>query len=346
VTCLGPPPVRTISESGPAGRWVLHDGAIRPAGEVRLTASTQALNYGTGVFEGIRSYRDAAGGGANLFRLREHYARLAQGARLLRIDLGFGVDELSALTVKLLQRNGHQQDDAYIRPLAYKLALEPGASFGVKLRQVTSALTVVTLPMGRYVPAQGVRCRTSAWRRVPDAALPARFKITGGYANNAIAADDAHSAGFDDAILLDMHGYVAEASTANIFLVHRGELITPPAGADILPGITRASVIELARRELSAVVVERPVARSELLTADEVFLTGTGVEVVGVPDVDGEIIGEGGVGPVTRALARLYDAAVRGRLDGYRHWLTPVPGGSGPTRESLAGTGTVQGGPT
>lgn len=303
--------------------WVHHDGQWLRAAQVALDHRTQALSYGTGVFEGVRAYRAQDSSHLLVFRLREHLDRLAAGADLLRIPLPDDAAGLSAAVVELLQRNGHV-DDAYVRPLAYKTALQPGTPFGVRLSGVRSSLTVSTVPMGRYVRQPGVRCVVSRWRRVPDNALPARAKITGAYANNALAMEDAAQAGADDAVLLDGQGRVAEATTSNVFVVLRGQLVTPPADGDLLPGITRATVVELAARELGLAVQERHLGTDELRAADECFLTGTGVEVCPVVALDGRVVGSGQPGPITTRVRLLYEHVVRGAHPGYRHWLTPV----------------------
>lgn len=209
-----------------ADAWVFHDGAFVRAGEVALRASTQALHYGTGVFEGIRCYRSGAQEGvSHLFRARDHYRRLLASASLLRIDVPYQADELVDITVELLRRN-NLSADAYIRPVAYKLALEPGTPVGVRLRSVSSCLSILAMPMPQYPKADGISCAISSWRRIPDASLPARAKITGAYANNALAVDEATAAGFDDAIFLNTRGSVSEGGTANVFLV-RGARRSP-----------------------------------------------------------------------------------------------------------------------
>ena len=290
--------------------WVFHDGAFIRAGEVALRASTQALQYGTGVFEGIRCYRSGVEEGvSNLFRARDHYRRLLDSASLLRIDVPYNADDLVEITVELLRRN-QLSADAYVRPVAYKLALEPGTPVGVRLRSVSSCLSILAMPMPQYPKADGISCGISSWRRIPDASLPARAKICGAYANNALAVDEATAAGFDDALFLNTRGTLSEGGTSNVFLVRDGAAVTPDPGSDILEGITRAAVAEILR-EAGIPVTERSVARSELYTADEVFLTGTGCEVVAVVDVDHRRIGEGTAGPVTKLVQDAYQSLVR-----------------------------------
>ncbi|CAL2070310.1 MULTISPECIES: branched-chain amino acid transaminase [Streptomyces] len=306
-----------------AGRWVFHDGDFMPAADVRLSPSLQALQYGTGVFEGIRAYA-ADSGDAHLYRAHDHFTRMIGSARLLRIAIDHSAAELVEIAAELLRRNGHT-GDAYLRPLAYKTALEPGVPFGVRLQGVSSALTIVSLPMGSYTSKDGISCGISSWRRIPDSSLPARAKITGAYANNALATDEATAAGYDDAIFLNQAGHVAEASTANVFLVRAGRVATPAQDSDILEGITRDSVISLLRRQTGIEVERRTVLRSELHTADEIFLTGTGCEIVPVTALDGRPVGSGVPGPITRTVMAAYDRSVRGR-DPHddQGWLTPV----------------------
>lgn len=306
-----------------AGQWVFHNGDFVPAGEIRLGPSLQALQYGTGVFEGIRSYTSGSGS-AHLYRARDHFARMIGSARVLRIAIHHSAAELVGIAAELLRRNGHT-GDAYLRPLAYKAALEPGVPFGVRLQGVSSALTMVSLPMSSYVSKDGISCGISSWRRIPDSSLPARAKITGAYANNALATDEATAAGYDDAIFLNQAGHVAEASTSNVFLARAGQVITPAQDSDILEGITRDSVISLLRREKGIEVEQRTVLRSELCTADEIFLTGTGCEIVPVIALDGRPVGSGAAGPITRTVMDAYDRSVRGRDPHNENgWLTPV----------------------
>ncbi len=305
----------------PRPRTVYHGGAFMTAEDVRLPASTQALHYGTGVFEGIRGYWDPTARTLLVFRLNEHLERLQRSAAVLRLDLGHPIAELAELVLELLRRNDCRHD-TYVRPMGYKLALEPGTSFGVRLSGVSSALTMSALPMGSYVDQRGVRCKVSRFRRVPTNCVPSSAKISGLYVNNALAMEDAVADGCDDAILLDLAGNVSEATTSNVFVVGRdGTVITPPATADLLPGITRASVIELLAAEAGITVVQRLVTAAELKDAAEVFLTGTGVEIAPVLSVDD--VGYGGAaGPVTRKVKDLYSRVVHGELEAYRHWLT------------------------
>ena len=298
--------------------WAYHGGEMVKMGDIRLSPATHALNYGTGVFEGIRAYWNEERGTLQVLKLREHYERFEKSCRLLRIDFPNTVDELCDITLEILKRNA-PREDTYIRPLAYKSA----ESVGVNLKG-GSELSIFTVPMGNYVELTGLKCCVSSWRRTPDTAIPARAKCTGSYVNTALAVDAAHRGGYDDAIFLTQQGFVSEASAANIFLVRKGQLITPPVTADILEGITRDAVMDLAERELGMTTEQRDVGRTELYAADEVFLTGTGFQIAPVIEVDDRPVGTGSIGPVAERLQELYFKAARGELGEYADWTVAV----------------------
>jgi branched-chain amino acid aminotransferase len=298
--------------------WCYHGGELVKLGDVRLSPATHALNYGTGVFEGIRAYWNEGKGTLQVLKLREHYERFEKSCRLLHIELEPSVDELCDLTLEILKRNA-PREDTYIRPLAYKAA----ESVGVNLKG-GSELSIFTVPMGNYVELTGLRCSVSSWRRTADNAIPARAKCTGSYVNTALAVDQAHRAGYDDAIFLTQTGFVSEASAANIFLVRKGGLITPPVTADILEGITRDAVMELAEKELGMPVDKRDIGRTELYVADEVFLTGTGFQIAPVVEIDDRPIGSGEMGPVAARLQELYFKAARDGWPEYADWTVAV----------------------
>ncbi len=298
--------------------WCYHGGEFVKMGDIRLSPATNALNYGTGVFEGIRAYWNERRGTLQVLKLKEHYERFEKSCRMLRIDLPHTVEELCEITLEILRRNA-PREDTYIRPLAYKAA----ESVGVKLA-VDEELSIFTVPMGNYVELTGLRCCVSSWRRTPDTAIPARGKLTGSYINTALAVDEAQRAGYDDAIFLTQDGHVSEASAANIFLVRKGELVTPPVTADILEGITRDAVMELSERELGMPVMLRDVDRTELYAADEVFLTGTGYQIAPVVEIDGREVGTGEMGPVAGRLQELYFEAARGDNPDYADWTVAV----------------------
>src|SRR5579884_1291567 len=236
------------------------DGAFVPDEQAKIGVKTHAFNYGTGCFEGIRGYWNDADQQVYLFRLREHYERLARSCRILGIGLAQPADELSEITRELVRQNGYRED-VYIRPLAYKSS----EIVGVRMHNLDDALTIFTTPFGKYLPADnGCRCCTSSFRRVDDNAIPARAKVTGIYVNSALAKTEANLNGFDEAIMLTHDGHVSEGSGENIFLIRDGVLVTPPVSDNLLVGITRNTVMELARSEWNMPVVERQVDRSEL----------------------------------------------------------------------------------
>jgi len=302
--------------------WVYLNGEMVAAQQALLPVTTQAFNYGTGVFEGIRGYASHDGGSVNIFRLDAHIARLISSASLLLIDLPTPA-EIAATVRDLLQRND-TQGDCYIRPLAFKRHLLPGSGFGVRLSGVSSGFSINSLPMTTYVKQDGLRCTISGWRRVSDNAVPARAKITGSYVNSALAMEAAQRGGYDDALMLNSHGNVAEATTANIFMVKKGKLITPPISAHILEGITRDSVITLAKDFFNMTVEERDILPSELLTADECFLSGTGLEIAPVKQLDHHALQSMASESVTQKIRQVYQQAVRGELKDYQSWLTSV----------------------
>jgi len=312
-----------MSEATPAHHpWVYLNGEVVAAQQAVLPVTTQAFNYGTGVFEGIRGYASHDGTHINIFRLDAHIARLISSASLLLIDLPEPA-EIAALIRDLLQRND-TKGDCYIRPLAFKRHLLPGSGFGVKLTGVSSGFSVNSLPMKTYVKQDGLRCTLSSWRRVADNAVPARAKITGSYVNSALAMEAAQRGGYDDALMLNNHGNVAEATTANIFMVKKGRLITPPVSAHILEGITRDSIITLAKDFFNLTVEERDILPSELLTAEECFLSGTGLEIAPVVQIDHRNFKSVHPESLTQGIKDIYQQAVRGKLKNYQSWLTSV----------------------
>ncbi len=298
---------------------VYFGGQYIPLRDARVGILTHALHYGTGVFEGIRAYWDETSQELYVMRPVEHYERWKQNCGILRIDVPATPEELSDITVELMRRN-HFSTNVYVRPLAYKSAERVGVS-----PDDQDAFALVALPFGDYLHAdKGLHAGVSSWRRIEDNAIPARAKICGAYVNSALASDDAKRSGFDEAILLNESGQVAEGSTCNIFMVRKGVLMTPPVHENVLEGITRDSVMQLARRELGLQVVERAIDRSELYVCDELFLTGTAVGVEPVVRVDHRPVRDAAMGPITHALRQLYFDAARGHLAAYRKWLVPV----------------------
>jgi branched-chain amino acid aminotransferase len=292
---------------------------IVPLEDAKIGVMTHAFNYGTAVFEGIRGNWNEEEGQIYIFRMKEHYDRLRRSCRIMRIDFPYENEELSSITTQLVEMSGYRED-VYIRPLAYKSS----ELLGVRLHDLDDDFLIFVAPFGPYLDIEkGARCCTSSWRRVEDTGIPARAKITGIYANSALAKTEANLNGFDEAIMLDERGHVSEGSGENIFVVQGDQVITPPPSSNILVGITRDTVMTLVREELGLQIVERDIDRTELYTSDECFMTGTAAHVTPVVELDHRIIGDGRMGPVTGRLVSLYFDIITGRNAKYSHWCTP-----------------------
>ncbi len=300
--------------------YAFFQGRIVPVEEAKISIMTHGFNYGTGCFEGIRAYWNGEEEQLHVFRLIEHHERLLMSCRILRIDLPFTAAELGKITLALLRREGYRQD-VYIRPLAYKA----DAVVGVRLHDLTDEFAMFAIPFGRYLEnEEGAHVCISSWRRVDDNAAPARAKITGAYINSAFAKTDAVISGYDEALVLTQSGHISEGSAENFFMVRDGHLVTPPVTSNILEGITRASIIELAREEMGLETIQRSIDRSEIYVCQEAFLTGTGVQVAAITQVEHRPIGTGRIGPVVSRLRELYFDVVKGKNPKYQHWCTPV----------------------
>ncbi len=298
------------------------NGEFLPLSEAKVGVMTHALHYGTAIFEGIRGNWNPEQERMYVFRPREHYERFLQGCKVMRIKVPYTAEELTNITVDLVERCGHRED-IYIRPLAFK-GEERIAN--LKLQDLSDSLVIFTIIFGAYLDLEtAAHCCTSSWRRMEDTMIPPRVKIAGLYVNSVLAKTEATLAGFDEAILLTNEGYVSEGAGENIFIVSNGKLVTPAISDNILGGITREAVIQLAKNELGLETVERSVRRSELYTADECFLTGTAAHLTPVGRIDNHDIGTGDLGPITRELQNIYFDVIRGRVSKYLHWCTPIP---------------------
>ncbi len=307
-------PANEIPETGTA----YLDGAFVPFADAKVSIATHALQYGTGVFEGIRAYWNPTQERLYVFRLREHFERMTRSCRIVRIELPGGPDALSAIVVELLKRNAFKSD-VYIRPLAYKAA----RVVKVALHGVRDGFGIYAFPMGGYLSTGGLAAHTTSWRRISDEAIPARAKVTGAYINTALAVDEAAEHGAEEAIFLTSGGHVSEGGGSNLYMVRDGALITPPVTDDILEGITRQTIVALAK-ELKIAVVERQIDRTELFVADELFFCGTGAQVAPCVKVDGRPVGDGAIGPVAKAIGDLYFAIARGDDARHAEWRTEV----------------------
>lgn len=302
------------------GPFAYFEGEVRPTEEARVSILTHSFNYGTALFEGIRGYYVPEDDEIFIFRLAEHIDRFVRNFAILNMTIPQSPKEIEDICVEIVRRSEFREG-VYVRPIAYKSE----TSLGPKLHDVDSDWCCYAIKLGDYVDIEtGLDVVVSSWRRLSDNAIPSRAKTVGSYVNSSLAASEAKLAGFDEAIFLREDGSVAEGSAMNIFIVANGKLITPPECADILVGITRNTVMELAREELGLEVLERSIARSELYTCDECFFAGTGAQVAPVRSVDRRQIGDGTPGVISKKLQDLYFDVVQGKVAKYRHWCTPV----------------------
>ena len=300
--------------------YAFFKGRIVPYSEARVGVLAHSLNYGTGVFGGLRGYWNDDEEQMFIFRPADHYRRFLQSAKLLCMELPYTLQDLTDVTIELLRTEGHRED-VYVRPLAFF----PEDVIGVRLHDMTPELSIVAVPFGLYVENdEGCHVSVSSWRRVDDNSIPARGKVTGAYVNSALVKTEAERAGFDEAIVLNADGHVSEGSAANVFIIREGKAITPPVTDNILEGVVRRTVMQLFRDELNVEVEERSIDRTELFIADEAFFSGTGVQLTAITRVNHRNVGTGQMGPITAKLRDLFFSIVRGREPKYRHWCTPV----------------------
>jgi branched-chain amino acid aminotransferase len=295
-------------------------GEIVPYSEAKVGVLTHGLNYGTGVFAGVRAYWNEDHEQLYIFRAAEHFQRFLHSAKVMCMEFDHSPESLTNLTLELLRKEGYRRD-IYIRPLAYKA----DEIVGVKLHDLVDEIAIAALPFDSYVANDtNAHVTFSSWRRLDDNMIPARGKVSGAYANSALIKTDAVLSGFDEALVLTQDGHVSEGSAMNIFMLRNGVLITPSITENILEGITRRTAVELAQQELGVSTIERPIDRTEIYMAEELFMTGTAAQIVAITKVDHRAIGIGKMGPITTRLRELYQQVVRGNLPNYSHWTTPV----------------------
>jgi len=296
------------------------EGRIVPLGEAKVNIATHGFLYGTSVFSGMRAYWSEEKKRLFVFRPYDHFHRLLNSAKMMAMTTPYDEESLIQLTLDVLRTDDWKQD-VYLRPTIYKADM----GIGVRLHDLKDEFSMFVMAFEKYVKNDSnAHVTFSSWRRIDDNVIPARGKIAGSYANSALIKTDANRAGFDEAIVLDNHGHISEGSAMNIFMLRDGALVTPPITDNILEGITRNSVIELARNELGLQVVERSIDRTEVFIAEEVFMTGTAAQVVAVTKVDYRPIGIGTMGPITTRLRSLFDDAVRAKLPNYNKWNVEV----------------------
>jgi branched-chain amino acid aminotransferase len=305
--------------SGDGTKSIWWNGDLVPHGDAKVHVLTHAIHYGTGVFEGVRAYRGPEG--LAVFRLREHIERLFGSAAAYKIEMPMSIDDVIEGCLAVVRDN--ELDECYLRPIAF-IGFGP---LGVYWRDNPTNVAVAAFPWGTYLGEEalekGIRVTVSSWTRIHHAQFPTTAKGCGQYLNSVLAVREAHEKGFDEALLLDRHGNVAEGSGENLFVIKDGVLRTPGLDSSILPGITRATVMELAA-ELGYTVEVGNVTRGEVYAADEAFFTGTAAEVTPIHEVDGHVIGAGGRGPITNDIQSTYLGAVRGEQPGKDHWLARV----------------------
>ena len=289
--------------------------------DAKVGIMTHALHYGTAVFEGIRGNWNESKEKMIIFRLKEHYDRLLRGSNILKMNLGYTSQEMCDITVDLVKSNGYKED-VYIRPLAYK---SQELIANLKLHELEDDLSIIVIPFGAYIDnTKPIKCQTSSWRRPEDTMMPTGVKLAGLYTTSILAKTEAVSAGYDEAILLNNDGTVSEGSGENLFMVQNDEIITPTETDNCLLGITRNTIIQIAKNELNIDIKERRIHRSELYLSDEIFLTGTAAHVTSVGSLDNRTIGNGKVGQITKTLQDIYFSVVSGKIEDkkYKSWLT------------------------
>ncbi|HEX5921064.1 MAG TPA: branched-chain amino acid transaminase [Nitrososphaeraceae archaeon] len=297
--------------------FVWFDGQYLKWEEAKVPIFVHALHYGTAVFEGIRAYH--SNDNLYIFRLKEHMDRLRKSANVYSFTSKFSADKLCKAAVDLIRKNGIRES-CYIRPLTF-VGMH-GIDLNVTKNSPTHT-TIIIFPFAKYFKGDGISACISSWRRIDDESIPPMAKASGNYLNSVLATQECRRNGYDESILLDRNGCVSEASGENIFVVRNGKLHTPQLSDSILEGITRDTAITIAR-ELGYDVVERPISRTELYLADEIFLTGTAAEIIAITKIDGNIIGNGREGTMTKSIRENYEAIVIGKSDKFMGWLTPT----------------------
>ncbi len=299
-------------------RKIWYQGEMKNYEDVKVTLLTHTLQYGSGIFEGIRAYKTDQG--TAIFRLKDHIQRFLNSAKILRMNLGFSLDELYDATVKVVRENGFES--CYIRPFAF----HGSDGIGVKPKTDDIHVAIIAVPFGKYLgdkSVNGIRAKISSWKRINSDVMSVQAKATGNYLNSVLASSEAMDGGYDEAILTSHSGYLAEGPGENIMLVKDGKIITPGIESDILLGITRYSIIDMSAN-LGITTVERHVHKDELFTADEVFFCGTAAEITPVINIDNIQIGSGKVGPVTARLMDEYSKVTSGKNKTFEKWLTYV----------------------
>ncbi|HEY4663061.1 MAG TPA: branched-chain amino acid transaminase [Candidatus Humimicrobiaceae bacterium] len=302
-------------------RFAFFEGKIVPIKQAKVDIRTNALQYGTGIFEGIRCYWNEKNKSNYIFRMEDHYKRFMSNSRIMMIDIKYSIKELCDITVELLKKEEYNED-CYVRPFAYN----SGLNIGPKLVGNKQDLFIYTIPLGEYLDiSKPISVCISSWDRIPDNSIPPRAKISGSYVNAAFQKTEALLNGYDEALVLTANSkHVSEGSAMNVFMVKNGNLITPPVTDEILEGITRDTVIKLAKDNENIDVIERSIDRTELYTANELFFCGTGAQISPIGSVDKRPVGNGEMGPITKKLQELYFRVVKNEISKYSDWCKKV----------------------
>ena len=296
------------------------EGKIVPLADAKINIATHGFLYGTAVFTGMRAYWNEEKKRLFVFRPYDHFRRLLHSTRIMAMETSFNEESLIQLSLDVL-RADHWQQDVYLRPTFYKSDM----GIGVRLHDLKEEFCLFTMAFEKYVKNDSnAHVTISSWRRIDDNMIPARGKVAGAYANSALIKTDANRAGFDEALVLDQNGHISEGSAMNVFMLRDGVLITPPVTDNILEGITRMTVMDLAKNELGLPVVERSIDRTEVFVCEELFMTGTAAEIMAITRIDHRPVGAGVMGPVTTKLRGLYDEVIRAGNPRYQHWNVEV----------------------
>ena len=296
------------------------EGKIVPLSDAKISIATHGFLYGTAVFGGMRAYWNEEKKRLFVFRPYDHFRRLLHSSRMMAMQTQYDEESLIQLTLDLLRTDNWQQD-IYMRPTFYKSDM----GIGVRLHDLKDEFCMFVMAFDKYVKNDtNAHVTISSWKRIDDNVIPARGKVAGAYANSALIKTDANRAGFDEALVLDNNGHISEGSAMNIFMLRDGILVTPPVTDNILEGITRRSVIELARNELGLQVVERSIDRTETFICEEMFMTGTAAQITAVTKIDHRPVGAGAMGPITTKLRNMYEDILRGKNQKYESWNLAV----------------------
>ncbi|MBR2526553.1 branched-chain amino acid transaminase [bacterium] len=299
--------------------YVYHEEQFMPKEKAVIPVMTHAFLYGTAVFEGLRAYYNKEEDKTYIFRPKEHFERLLNSAKIMYMKELHTIDEYIKILKELLRKNNYKKD-AYIRPIIYKSA----GRIGPHLIDNPDKYTLFTFPMDDYFENSGLNVCVSNWRRNSDNSIPPRAKINGAYVNASLISTDARLNGFDDAIVLSQSGKVAEGAAMNLFLIINGKLVTTTTTSEILTGVTRNTILTIAKEELNIEVEERVIDRSELYCADEAFFSGTGAQIAPIISIDKRNIGDGKVGKLVSKIQNLYNNVVRGKIEKYKDWCVSI----------------------